>query len=130
MNTTTTNTALNAADALAKKISGKTQVSRFGFIWRFAAIVLVFAAVFAAVILGGQYAITYVAAAGLSETAATAITYSIMGAGGLISGALAWFTTTTLEKLIERRSATKLAAGAKRAAAAVVDIVDGAAAAA
>lgn len=108
MNTATMNNvhSMNneAAPAAEKKMTA------WGATWRVAGVVLLVAAVVAAVIFAGHYAIGYLGTLGLSELALQLSTYGVMAVAAIFNGFVMYFGASKIVNVIRTRQAAKAAA--------------------
>lgn len=116
MSATTANDAFDSIDEIAgvmnEQASAMTKkpfkrITAFGFIWRAAAIMLVFIGLLMAISFGMQFGMAYIAGLGLSETLTLVLHVMVQVAG--ITGAtiVGWISGNRLGHLIVKRIVTK-----------------------
>lgn len=84
------------------------RVSAFGFLWRAAAIMLVFIGLLMAISFGMQFGMAYIAGLGLGETLTLVLHIMVQFFGVMSSVIVGWFTGKALGGLIGRRIITKV----------------------
>lgn len=99
-----------AAEAAAvKKDETSKRMTLWGAIWRIGGAVLLLVAVVVAVVLGMNYALTYVTALGLSATMTTVAVVAINVVSFLASGLAGRIAGGFISKVLVKRAATKIA---------------------